>query len=604
MAIVKMKFVETAVDEAHLDDALMKGLGSRKIDAVEASGMVTEDNGGVLLSADNPYSDYLQTLDNFAHSVSYEFDRERKPKATYREEEIQAFLKEIDEKFGVTSDAEQVILTPEDEKAIDALSECGFERIHACKYLDFALGRMPRESFPKLTMYRDVNFVHHRLYENAQYVWMIIVTSDSYAAEVKKIFESLYFEPMEIPAYDVHKMLEEYKERLDDVYAWCLYRSRIIENYRYVAKFKDDCVFSGFVQAADVEEYESVFGDLPVKFTVKEPAEEPQFKCPTLLKNHWFARPFELFVEMYSLPAYCDFDPTAFFAFTYCLLFGIMFSDMGQGLVLLVLGLWLEKKKNSKLFGIIGRCGIFSTIFGFLFGSFFGYEELLTPIHEALFHTNGKLFDVMANQNTMTLLMGALVIGAVLIICSQCLNIFNNARQKKWGEVLFSQNGIAGLVFYIYILAAMAMQLLKMGNLFTFPLVMLCIVLPCVCFLMKEVFEKLMKHEKAKPHGGWGTYITQQFFEVFEILLSFITNSMSYLRVGGFVLSHAGMMLVVMTLMKMVSHGGFAVLIFGNAFVMLLEGLVVGIQSLRLEYYEMFSRYYTGGGVKYEVTAA
>ena len=79
---------------------------------------------------------------------------------------------------------------------------------------------------------------------------------------------------------------------------------------------------------------------------------------------------------------------------------------------------------------------------------------------------------------------------------------------------------------------------------------------------------------------------------------------MSYLRVGGFVLSHAGMMLVVMTLMKMVSHGGFAVLIFGNAFVMLLEGLVVGIQSLRLEYYEMFSRYYTGGGVKYEVTAA
>ena len=77
---------------------------------------------------------------------------------------------------------------------------------------------------------------------------------------------------------------------------------------------------------------------------------------------------------------------------------------------------------------------------------------------------------------------------------------------------------------------------------------------------------------------------------------------MSYLRVGGFVLSHAGMMLVVMTLMDMV--GGFGspiVLIIGNLFVMGLEGLIVGIQTLRLEYYEMFSRYYVGGGKKFEV---
>ena len=75
-----------------------------------------------------------------------------------------------------------------------------------------------------------------------------------------------------------------------------------------------------------------------------------------------------------------------------------------------------------------------------------------------------------------------------------------------------------------------------------------------------------------------------------------ITNSMSYLRVGGFVLSHAGMMLVVMTLVEMTGNAGILVMIFGNLFVMCLEGLIVGIQALRLEYYEMFSRYYTGGG--------
>ena len=84
-------------------------------------------------------------------------------------------------------------------------------------------------------------------------------------------------------------------------------------------------------------------------------------------------------------------------------------------------------------------------------------------------------------------------------------------------------------------------------------------------------------------------------------VLSFITNTMSFLRVGGFVLSHAGMMLVVYTLAEMV--GGFGeiiVLILGNVFVMCLEGLIVGIQVLRLEFYEMFSRYYEGNGIPFK----
>jgi len=107
-----------------------------------------------------------------------------------------------------------------------------------------------------------------------------------------------------------------------------------------------------------------------------------------------------------------------------------------------------------------------------------------------------------------------------------------------------------------------------------------------------------------KPNETWGGYITESIFEVLEIILSFVTNSMSYLRVGGFVLSHAGMMIVVMTLVKMTGSGGIVTLIIGNLFVMVLEGMIVGIQALRLEYYEMFSRYYTGGGKKYQALTA
>ena len=110
-------------------------------------------------------------------------------------------------------------------------------------------------------------------------------------------------------------------------------------------------------------------------------------------------------------------------------------------------------------------------------------------------------------------------------------------------------------------------------------------------FLKEPLIRKLEEHGDMFPNG-FGAFFVEGFFELFEVVLSFITNTMSFLRVGGFVLSHAGMMLVVYTLAEMV--GGFGeiiVLILGNVFVMCLEGLIVGIQVLRLEFYEMFSRF-------------
>ncbi len=100
--------------------------------------------------------------------------------------------------------------------------------------------------------------------------------------------------------------------------------------------------------------------------------------------------------------------------------------------------------------------------------------------------------------------------------------------------------------------------------------------------------------------NGFGGFFVEGFFELFEILLSYVTNTMSFLRVGGFILSHAGMMLVVMSLMEMVGNtGSIFVLIFGNIFVMALEGMIVGIQVLRLQFYELFSRYYQGDGIAF-----
>lgn len=602
MAIVKMKYVSVATDESHIDEMVLDGVHSGLLHAVHAADIINEDNGGHLINDENPYSGYLQTLQNFAHSVNYTLDPERVPKKHYTNEEMDAFIDELDETFGLETDANTVLLTPDDEQALGALSECGFERMHACQYLNFGFGRLPRESYKKLSMYKDEIFVHHHVHETPQYVWMLYVTSDSYVDKVRKIFKDLYFEPIDIPMIDVKKQLEHYKDQIDDIYAFCNEENSVHELYPYIAEINEKYLLSGFVKADEVDHYKAIFKDLPSTIEVKDPSEVPDLECPTLLKNNWFAKPFEMFLGMYGVPKYTDFDPTGFMAFTYCLLFGIMFGDLGQGLVLFILGLVFEKK--GQIFGIINRCGITSMIFGFLFGSVFGYEELLNPVHQSLFGVREKLFDVMAQSSTMVLLIGAVAIGAVLILTTQCMNIVNRFKHHQLGDAIFSQNGIAGLVFYGGIVFAIVATMLLGWNVLNPVYLGIFIVLPVISFVMKEPLSNAVEHKTVKPEEGWGGYIAQSIFELIDVLLTFVTNSMSYLRVGGFVLSHAGMMLVVMTLVEMTGKAGVAVLIFGNIFVMVLEGLIVGIQTLRLEYYEMFSRYYDAGGVQFNALSA
>lgn len=200
----------------------------------------------------------------------------------------------------------------------------------------------------------------------------------------------------------------------------------------------------------------------------------------------------------------------------------------------------------------------------------------------------------------MTLLMAAIGLGIVLILVSMTFNIILNFKKKNMGEAILSQNGLCGVTFYVAVISA-ALGMLTGIHFVNIFYILILIVLPLILMFLKEpLIRKLEEHGEMFPNG-FGAFFVEGFFELFEVVLSFITNTMSFLRVGGFVLSHAGMMLVVYTLAEMV--GGFGeiiVLILGNVFVMCLEGLIVGIQVLRLEFYEMFSRYYEGNGIPFK----
>ncbi|MGE0003891.1 MAG: V-type ATPase 116kDa subunit family protein, partial [Candidatus Izemoplasmatales bacterium] len=180
------------------------------------------------------------------------------------------------------------------------------------------------------------------------------------------------------------------------------------------------------------------------------------------------------------------------------------------------------------------------------------------------------------------------------------INIYLQYKKKKYVEMVLSHNGFAGLLFYLYFLGGLLLKLVFTINIFTAIPLILGIAIPLLLIFFKEPIERKLHKKKMFP-SGFGGFFVEGFFELFEVVLSYVSNTMSFMRVGGFVLSHAGMMLVVYTLMGMVPAGVASTIVFliGNLFVMGLEGLIVGIQVLRLEFYEMFSRYYEGDGVPF-----
>ena len=296
---------------------------------------------------------------------------------------------------------------------------------------------------------------------------------------------------------------------------------------------------------------------------------------------------------MYGSPSYTDIDVTAFVAITYTVLFGIMFGDLGQGFVLAILGFCMWKFKKSGLGKILIPCGISSMIFGFIFGSVFGFEEALDPVYEKL-GWSGKPLSVMDSINTV--LLFAIAIGVGLMVVAILMNIYACIKRKHIGEAIFSQNGLVGLILY---LCGVNLASGFMGGPAPIPSAVCAPLLGVCAFLLfiKEIPIGIIdKHPDWKPESV-SDFILQNLFELLEYILSYLSNTVSFLRVGAFVLVHAGMMMVVFSLAG--DSKNIFVIVLGNVLVIALEGLLTGIQALRLEYYEMFSRFFDGSGIAY-----
>ena len=313
-------------------------------------------------------------------------------------------------------------------------------------------------------------------------------------------------------------------------------------------------------------------------------------KPPVKMQNKGVMQSFELLTILRGTPNYREVDPTAIMTVLFSVMFGFMFGDVGSGLVFVIIGLMLRNlqrellsisaKAVNKLGTIILACGTSSMIFGFLYGEFFLLPGVIPPLLFSPFH------------NQTTIIVVALIFGVIQIGLGLILKIINTIRAGDKHKTIFS---IIVLAYYIvgvllaveytrtlslsafaenWILTIMAMSLL--GLIFLFPLI------EGLIAGKVDIIAQLLKG----------------FSEFIETFLSLLTNSISYVRLAAFAIAHGALGLSALILASVI--GVIPSYMLMNILVILIEGLAILIQSMRLTYYEFFTKFYSGSGTPYK----
>jgi V/A-type H+-transporting ATPase subunit I len=339
-------------------------------------------------------------------------------------------------------------------------------------------------------------------------------------------------------------------------------------------------------------------------------------KVPVQLKNFKFLSPFQMLVTYYSTPEYGTVDPTPFVSILYLIMFGFMFADVGQGLVLILVGLGARifgkrlKAGMSQIMRLIVFCGGAAVISGALFGSYFGF-----PLFKPLwfdFHgiIAGHIPASSPVQSVLDILSITLYFGIFVIAVGLVFNWINLIRTRHWSNLFFDRTGIAGGALYLGGVYTGYYFVTHNYKVLPDPLLLFLFVGVPALFLIGKSITEFIEERHLDPSLRFTVFtpfffIFQWILELLEVFAGFLSNTLSFMRVAGMGIAHVALMMSFFEMARMLgsaggySVGSYIILIVGNAFVIALEGLTAGIQSLRLNYYEFFSKFFRGSGEAY-----
>ncbi len=308
-----------------------------------------------------------------------------------------------------------------------------------------------------------------------------------------------------------------------------------------------------------------------VAMSARAPRAEELKGVPSAFRYPRWLRPFAALVRSYGIPRYGEVDPTWLFAVTFVAMFGMMFGDVGQGGVIAAAGLLLPRGwRGYRPFAV--AAGLSSMAFGLFYGSVFG-AEIIHPLW------------LRPMKDPLYMLELALYWGVGFILLAGVITIRNLLAARRYAEALLDANGAMGMLFYSGLLYG-GSQLVRHGGVNASGL--LAMILPLAVILWRIWL--------ANPTGT-GERILIVAVEGFETVMRYIANTLSFLRVAAFSLNHVALSIAIYMLAGMLDTAAhWGTVVAGNVFMLVLEGGIVAIQVLRLEYYEGFSRFFSGDG--------
>jgi len=639
MAVEKMVMMNVIGDVSRVDDVLKDIALSGKVDLVSALREIEENNFLIninqenlervidlnditVFTKDNSYRQLMQKAEEIRKAFNIEIDEPSLDETSFDKEHIKSKIDEIYEQVrNFIQNMKQLQNRLEEidkfEKGftIPESFSISIDDLRNLNYFEFKFGLLSKENRIRLKKnYENILAAILHVGTNKDGEIYLIIYPLIVREEINRILRSVNFKEIAIPENykgtiteikeqlenekkgllkeidSNQKSLEELKKKYRDEFLTLLNQLSIkekIEEYKTnLARSNKFFYLSGWIAERDKDEIARLLKKYDKLLITTN--DETNVKPPTKLRNNWLFKPFEVLLKMYGVPAHDELDPTPFLSLSYMLLFGAMFGDLGQGFIILLAGLLLSKK--NKLFGgLLERLGFSSMIFGVLYGEVFGIEELIPALVIKPF------------EEINTVLVAAIIVGIVLILISYILGMINSFKRKDIEEGLFGKEGLAGFIFYICLLALAGGKLIGKTIMPT-GLGIAFILLSVVGMVLKEPLTNLITGKRPLHGEDVSGYYIQSVFSLIEVILSMLSGTISFIRVGAFTLTHVGLFVAFKTIGEMIgtSAGNIIVLIIGNIVVIGLEGLIVFIQGLRLQYYELFSRYYKGDGKEFK----
>ncbi len=395
---------------------------------------------------------------------------------------------------------------------------------------------------------------------------------------------------------NIERIAKEHESILSKIRVFLSLKKSLIEAKKYSYATDKTVVLSGWVLHKDRDKVASEIKKIAgISYVEKKRAEELNIAkedIPVCFEHSAIFKPFEFLVNSYGLPRYGTIDPTIFVAISFLLMFGAMFGDLGQGLSLALIGLLIGRAKNIKIkqaSALLVYCGISSAVFGVLYGTVFGFEEVIPAVW------------MRPMENILEVFKISVMFGIVIITLGIVVNIINSLRDKDYIKALFDKAGLVTGIIYWLAIAFVSKLFVAEKNIP--PVYLVLISAGIFLIFLKPVIEITFRRKKAKE--SLFVSFMESLVDILEIIMGYLANTVSFIRIAAFSLAHAGLFLAIFELSRLLKDVGgmplsVLVMILGNILIVVLEGMVVSIQSLRLNYYEFFSKFFVTGKQAYK----